>query len=67
MDDKITLTREQWELIRKYIIFTEPLRKKEISIWESLNTDVPSKTAKNILIEWQEMDIEIERLLNIIE
>ena len=67
MDDKITLTREQWELLRNYIIWTERHRKNEIEIWQSINFETPSKAAKNALATWQEMDLGLEKLLNTIE
>jgi len=67
MNDKITLSREQWELLRKYIIWTERHRKNEVEIWQSINFEMPSEAAKNALATWQEMDLGLETLLNTIE
>lgn len=67
MNDKITLSRGQWELLRKYIIWTERHRKNEVEIWQSINFEMPSEAAQNALATWKEMDLGLETLLNTIE
>lgn len=67
MNDKITLSREQWELIKRYIIFTENDRRYEIEEWYSINKEQPSAVAKDALTTWQEFDEELKKLLETIE
>lgn len=67
MNDKITLSRQQWELIKRYIIYTEHHRQDEIEDWYSVYKNQPSAVAKDALTTWQEFDEGLKKLLDTIE
>lgn len=64
---EIKLTRKQWELIKRYIIYTEHHRQDEIEDWYSVYNDYQSTAAKDALTTWQEFDEELKKLLDTIE
>lgn len=64
---EIKLTRQQWELIKRYIIYTEHHRQDEIEDWYSVYKNQPSTAAKDALTTWQEFDEELKKLLDTIE